>query len=122
MPLLEHNHSSIHLVQSSSTPCQDPNMSRFSNMYHYISTHSYNPKKTQLFLGLSILVPQNIISTPHLYTRITTNTFSAIVLSNNDRINVFHVRTIKITNMLVLHNVLCVLYFSFNIIFARRLG
>lgn len=88
----------------------------------YVSTYSMESK---IHINVPWIIDTNaldhIISTPTQYLSITENLFSGFVLPNGDKIDVFHVVTVKISDELILHNVLFVPCFNYNIISAKRL-
>jgi len=63
----------------------------------------------------------HMISTISLFTSITATISSRVKLPNGDYAMVTHIGTVKLSEHLILHDVLCVPSFSFNLISASKL-
>lgn len=84
----------------------------------YLPTHLIQLEKHPIVPWISdINASYHIVFTPCLYSSNATYISSTIVLPNGD--NVSHIRTLKISDTLVLDNVLCVSCFNSNIISSR---
>lgn len=57
----------------------------------------------------------HIVCLVHLLITITANTMSIVQLPNGETTSVTHVRTVTLSSSLVLHDVLCVPFFAFNL-------
>ena len=56
-----------------------------------------------------------------LFTKITSSISTFVQLPNGEKVTVTHMGTIQVTSSLVLENVLCVPFLSFNLISIRKL-
>lgn len=58
----------------------------------------------------------------YLYTEITSNIASEVMMPNGDKVEVSHIGTVRLNERLILNSVLCVPSFNFNLISARKLA
>ena len=63
----------------------------------------------------------HIVHSVDLFTKITSSITSFVQLPNGERVVVTHIGTIQVTSSLILENVLCVPYFTFNLISISQL-
>jgi len=111
-------HSMVHSVISASISTSlDLKHSVFSTSH--ISSHipSNNLHSWIIDTGAT----DHMISTVSLFTSVTATISSRVKLPNGNYAMVTHIGTVKLSEHLILHDVLCVPSFSFNLISASKL-
>lgn len=84
------------MVHSTCESSQDPNMAAFTGKLCCFNTSSINmDENTRNPWIIDIVALDHMIHVPHLYTQITSNIESDVVLPNRERVKVSHIRTVK---------------------------
>ncbi|XP_057981102.1 uncharacterized protein LOC131166525 [Malania oleifera] len=121
--LRQTSQASVHSVQTAIASPPDAHIPQFSGIPLYLLAYTSKPK--------DILVVPWIIgtgATDHMvcatcfFTSITAEVSYSVTLPNGEAVAVTHIGTVRPTKDLILHNVLCVPSFSFNLISARKLA
>ena len=93
------------------------------SMQHFV--FAVNPVHKTAFNGetwvLDTGATDHIIHFVTLFTKITSSISTFVQLPNGEKVTVTHIGTIQITSTLILENVLCVPFFSFNLISVSKL-
>lgn len=63
----------------------------------------------------------HMVCNTSLLTHVTFSCSYYVKLPNDESIFVSHIGTVRLTDTLILHNVSCVPFFSFNLLSARKL-
>jgi hypothetical protein len=79
----------------------------------------HNPKNSPWIIVTG--ATDHMVNSISFFTTITTIVSTSVTLPNGDFVKVTHIGTIKISDHLVLTNVLCVPSFAFNLILASKL-
>jgi len=135
-PQANSHHASANQVGILPTPTNSDHL--FSNMTGNFSFHSilhpkhsvfhsrfkisnfpHNPKDSPWIIDTG--ATDHMVNSTSFFTTITTIVSTSVTLPNGDLVQVTHIGTIKISDCLVLTNVLCVPSFSFNLISASKL-
>lgn len=77
--------------------------------------------KTQTPWIIDTCATDHMVCNTSYFSSITSTHSLAVKLSNGSFVSVTHLSTVHITLTLVLHNVLCVPFFTFNLILAKQL-
>jgi len=111
-------HSMVHSVTFAS-------ISTSLDLKHYVfsTSHisSHIPSNNLHSWIIDTGATDHMISTVSLFTSVTTTISSRVKLPNGNYAMVTHIGTVKLSEHLILHDVICVPSFSFNLISASKL-
>lgn len=63
----------------------------------------------------------HMVCNTSLLTHVTFSCSYSVILPNGESVSISHIGTVRLTNTITLHNVLCVPSFSFNFLSGRKL-
>ena len=120
MALLQNNQP---YVQTTIASSHDTYIPQFSGISLCLFVYSSKPKDlSNIPWIIDTGVTDYRICATSFFTTITAQVSYFVTLPNGESVSVTHIGTVRLTKTLILHNVLCVPSFSFNLISARKLA
>ncbi|XP_057976036.1 uncharacterized protein LOC131163461 [Malania oleifera] len=121
--LRQTNPASVHSVQTTIASPPDAHIPQFSGIPLCLSAYTSKPKDISAVPWIiDTGATDHMVCATCFFTSKTAEVSYSVTLPNGEAVTVTHIGTVRPTKDLILHNVLCVPSFSFNLISARKLA